>query len=201
MDILTLSFILPVLLYTASTTITPGPNVLMVTASGMNFGVRRTLPHINGIMIGFLTLNLVVASGIGAILLAIPQLHWALKILGSIYLLWLAWKIATAGEVKSTGPKPEPFKWWQAALFQVINPKAWAMAITGIAAFSLPGDAYWPSALAVAFAFAAMTYPCSIVWALTGAQLRRWLQDPAKRRLFNGFLGALTALSIVFILM
>lgn len=200
MDVVTLSFLLPILVYTASVTITPGPNILMVTASGVNFGFKRTLPHITGIFIGFFSLNLLVASGIGALLLAVPQLHWGLKIAGSLYLLWLAWNIATAGGISDAEGESRPLRWWQAALFQVINPKAWAMAITGIAAFSLPGEAYWPSALAVAFAFAAMTYPCCGFWAILGSQLRRWLEDPVRRRWFNGVLGALTALSVVFIL-
>ncbi|WP_394169718.1 LysE family translocator [Saccharospirillum alexandrii] len=201
MDALTLGFLLPIVVYTFSTTITPGPNVLMVTASGMNFGLRRTMPHITGICIGFLTLNLVVASGIGALLLAVPQLHLALKIIGSIYLLWLAWNIATAGGMARVDGEARPMRWWHAALFQVVNPKAWAMAITGIAAFSLPGDAYWPSALTVAFMFALMTYPCSCVWAVLGSQLRRWLEEPARLRMFNLVLGILTALCVVFILM
>jgi threonine/homoserine/homoserine lactone efflux protein len=200
MDALTVGFLIPIFIYTFSTTITPGPNILMVTASGMNFGLRRTMPHITGIFIGFLTLNLLVASGIGALLLAVPQLHWALKIIGSVYLLWLAWNIATAGGMASVNGEARPMRWWQAALFQVVNVKAWAMAITGIAAFSLPGDAYWPSALSVAFMFAAMTYPCSCLWALLGAQLRRWLEHPKRLRVFNQVLGFLTALSVVFIL-
>jgi len=200
-DVITLSFLVPVLVYTLSVTITPGPNNLMVTASGVNFGFKRTLPHITGIFFGFFGLNLLVMAGVGAVLLAVPQLHWGLKIAGSLYLLWLAWNIATAGGIADADGDAKPLRWWQAALFQIVNPKAWAMAITGIATFSLPGDAYWPSALAVAFAFAAMTYPCCGFWAALGSQLRRWLEDPVKRRWFNGTLGALTALSVVFILM
>jgi threonine/homoserine/homoserine lactone efflux protein len=201
MEALTIGFLIPIVVYTFSTTITPGPNVLMVTASGMNFGLRRTMPHITGIFIGFLTLNLLVASGIGALVLAVPQLHWALKIAGSLYLLWLAWKIATAGGMADVDGDARPLRWWQAALFQVVNPKAWAMAITGIAAFSLPGEAYWPSALSVAFLFGLMSYPCCCIWAVLGSQLRRWLEEPARLRLFNLVLGILTALCVVFILM
>lgn len=200
MDPLTLSFIAPLLLFTLSVTITPGPNNLMVTASGVNFGFKRTVPHITGIFVGFLSLNLLVAAGVGAVLLAVPQVHWGLKVAGSLYLLWLAWKIATAGGIQSADGETLPMRWWQAALFQIVNPKAWAMAVTGVATFSLPGDAYWPSALIVAAAFAVMTYPCCGFWAALGSQLRRWLQDPVKRRWFNGTLGALTALSVVFIL-
>lgn len=200
MDILTATFLAPILMYTASVTITPGPNNLMVTASGVNFGYVRTLPHITGIFVGFFTLNLLVAAGVGAVLLAVPELHWGLKIAGSAYLLWLAWNIATAGGVADADGEARPLRWWQAALFQVINPKAWAMAVTGIAAFTLPGEAYWPSALAVTLMFAAMTYPCCSFWAVLGSQLRRWLEDPGRRRLFNGVLGALTAASVVFIL-
>ncbi|MFG1497229.1 LysE family translocator [Saccharospirillum sp. HFRX-1] len=202
MDVLTLSFLAPILIYTFSVSVTPGPNNLMVTASGVNFGYWRTLPHITGIFVGFFTLNILVAAGIGAVLLAIPQLHWALKIAGSAYLLWLAWNIATAGGLgKTADGEAKPMRWWQAALFQVINPKAWAMALTGIAAFSLSGDDYWPSALAVASMFALVTYPSCSLWALLGMQLRRALQDERKRRWFNGVLGALTALSVVFILL
>jgi len=201
MDVLTLSFLAPILLYAASVTVTPGPNNLMLTASGVNFGYWRTLPHITGIFIGFFTLNLLVAAGIGAVLLAVPQLHWALKIAGSIYLLWLGWNIATAGGLGKADGKAQPMRWWQAALFQMINPKAWAMGVTGIAAFSLTGDDYWPSALAVAGMFALVSYPSCSLWALLGTQLRRALQDERKRRWFNGVLGALTALSVVFILL
>lgn len=113
--------------------ITPGPNNMLLTASGANFGFFRTLPLMVGIMIGMQLMLLMVAFGVGGAILLYPSLHLILKVAGSLYLLWLAWKIATAAYEKlETDAAPvAPMPFWQGGLLQLINPKAWLMALGG----------------------------------------------------------------------
>ena len=195
-----LAYFLSLLLFTATMTITPGPNNIMLAASGFNFGYIRTIPHVLGIAFGFVTLCLAVAFGLGAVFQQFPVVHTSLKVLGSAYLLWLAWKIATAEPASEHTSTGKPFTFWQAAIFQYVNPKAWTMAITGISAFTLQGDLLIPSALAVVVAFGLVEYPCCSFWAVLGTQVRRFLSSPKNLRRFNQGLGVLTAGCVVFIL-
>jgi threonine/homoserine/homoserine lactone efflux protein len=155
--------------------ITPGPNNLMMLASGVNFGFRRTIPHALGITLGFLVLLLAVGFGLGAVLKAFPQMHMALKIAGGAYLLYLAWKIASARSLsdgKDAGGTPMTLL--QAAAFQWINPKAWVMAVTGMAVYTDPAQPYM-SVIFVTVAFALINLPCVSSWALFGMAMHRFV--------------------------
>lgn len=188
---------LALLVYAFVTSITPGPNNLMLLASGVNFGFRRTIPHMLGIGAGFLLLLLGVGFGLGAVLAAFSSLHVGLKVAGGTYLLYLAWKIAssrTLGAPAEAGAEPMTFL--QAAAFQWVNPKAWVMAVSAMAVYTSP-TAPFLSVLVVAIAFA-MVHPLSAsTWTGFGTALRGFLADPMRLKWFNIAMGAFLALTLV----
>jgi threonine/homoserine/homoserine lactone efflux protein len=177
------------------TSVTPGPNNLMLLASGVNFGFRRTVPHMFGIGTGFLSLLLAVGFGLGALIQAFPPVHLTLKIVGAAYLIYLAWKIAmsrSVGEGRSTG---RPLTFWQAAAFQWVNPKAWVMALAAMAAYTDAED-YVFSVLMIGFVFALVNVPSVSVWAGFGTALRSFLADPIRLKWFNTAMGVALVLSL-----
>jgi threonine/homoserine/homoserine lactone efflux protein len=167
--------------------ITPGPNNLMLMASGTNFGFVRTIPHMLGVSTGFTLMIVLVGAGLAKVFELYPIAHIVLKYASCAYLLWLAWKIATSAPPGAKGDgeaKTQPMSFVQAALFQWVNPKAWTMALTAVSAYTLPADPI-VSLLVVAGVFGAINLPSTGSWALLGTQLRRFLGDPAKLRAFN----------------
>ena len=184
------SWMLPLATYMAVMSITPGPNNVMLTASGVAFGYRRSLPHLLGVSLGHSLQIGVVCLGLGSIFVRWPWLHQALAWLGCAYLLWMAWRMLGAGGAAETAlSRPQSF--WQAAAFQWVNPKAWVMA-TSVASLFLPQDwpllagAAWVTAIAVV-----VNYPCVSVWTLFGALLRQALTEPVRLRRFNQLMAAL----------
>jgi threonine/homoserine/homoserine lactone efflux protein len=176
--------------------ITPGPNNFMLLASGVNFGFRRTLPHMAGVAIGFLWLLLAVGSGLGTLLTLYPPLHLVLKVAGGAYLLFLAWKIASARSL-SDGRRAEakPLTFLQAAMFQWVNPKAWVMAVTAMAVYADPAQP-WLSVILVAVTFALVNAPCISSWALFGVTMRKFLSDPVRLKWFNIAMGLALAATL-----
>lgn len=174
---------------------TPGPNTLMLLASGVNFGLLRTLPHIFGIALGFGTLLLAVGLGLGEVLKASPKLHIALKIAAGAYLLYLAWKIGTATSIRSGDSAGEPLTVLQAAGFQWVNPKAWFVAIGAMATYTNPEN-YTATMLMVAACFMIVLWPCALLWAGVGTALRTALDEPKRLRIFNITMGVVLALSL-----
>jgi threonine/homoserine/homoserine lactone efflux protein len=177
---------LPLIAFAVASSITPGPNNLMLLASGVNFGFRRSIPHMLGIGVGFMIMLVVVGLGVGQALQTYPLLYDALRIVSLLYMIWLAWKIATSGPVDNgTGRSSRsPMNFMAAALFQWVNPKAWAMAIAATATYTQPAE-YFSSLLWVTVVFGLINLPCVSVWAGFGVGLRHWLQDPLKLRIFN----------------
>jgi threonine/homoserine/homoserine lactone efflux protein len=177
--------------------ITPGPNNFMLLASGVNFGFRRTIPHMVGIGVGFFSLLMGVGLGLGALLEAYPQLHTTLKFAGGAYLLWLAFKIARSRSMSSGGTgRDRPMTFLEAAAFQWVNPKAWIMAVTAMAIHTSPSAPYL-SVLLVATAFALVNFPSVSTWAGFGTALRGFLADPVRLKWFNIAMGVLLAASVV----
>lgn len=174
---------------------TPGPNNLMLMTSGVNFGVRRTLPHFWGVDLGFAIMTLLVGLGLSEVFVRVPALLVALKWLGAAYLLWLAWKIARSGPLKGGTVRARPLTFLQAAAFQWVNPKAWIMAVTACATYADP-DRYTSSVLVIAAVFAVVTAPCSGAWVGFGAALQRWLGSPRNRAIFNYIMAALLVASL-----
>ncbi len=175
--------------------ITPGPNNLMLLSSAVNFGFRRSVPHMLGITIGFSLLVLAIGAGMGSILATLPWLYTALKIGGGLYLLYLAWKIAISRSIDDGDTGARPLTFFEGASFQLVNPKGWIMAVTAMGAYTNPAN-YWPTMLIVTACFAAFVLPVSLLWAGTGLALRRWLSDPRRLRIFNITMAILLVLSL-----
>jgi len=193
---MTTDIFLALLAFAFVSSITPGPNNLMLLASGVNFGFRRTIPHMLGIGAGFLSLLLGVGLGLGALLLAFPALHTALKIAGGAYMLYLAWHIAMSRSLatdRQAGARPMSFL--AAAAFQWVNPKAWVMAVTAMALYTDPA-APLLSMLVVSVAFALVNLPSVSTWAAFGTALRGFLSDPVRLKWFNIAMGLLLAASL-----
>jgi threonine/homoserine/homoserine lactone efflux protein len=193
---ITLHFIGTIALYAFVTSITPGPNNTMLIASGVNFGLRASLPHMWGISIGFSLMLFAVGMGVGGLFLGFPASYRAVQIIGAAYMLYLAWKIANASApTTSQRQAAKPFSFIQAAAFQWVNPKAWVLAI-GVASTYLPREGYFASLLAACIVFAIVNFPCIAVWAGTGELLRERLKDPKLLRAFNLTMAALLVISL-----
>lgn len=188
--------LLALVVFAFVTSITPGPNNFMLLASGVNFGFRRTIPHMLGIGGGFLSLLLGVGFGLGALPTAYPPLHLALKLAGGAYLLYLAWRIATSRSLsEKDGKAARPMTFLEAAAFQWVNPKAWVMAVTAMAVYSDPAAPFL-SVLVVALAFALVNLPSVSTWAGFGMALRGFLADPVRLKWFNIAMGVALAVSL-----
>ena len=176
------------------TSVTPGPNNMMLLASGVNFGLRRTLPHMLGISVGHSVMVFLLGLGVAGAIHAAPGAGLVLKALSVAYMLWLAWKIAHAaapGEGKAGG---RPFTFLQAAAFQWVNPKAWAMALGAVAAYAPSGSV--AAVATVAVVFACVNLPSVTLWAALGQAIRRWLMAPGRLVAFNWTMAALLVLSL-----
>lgn len=180
---MTFSVLVALAAFAFVTTVTPGPNNLMLLASGANFGFKKTLPHMVGIVVGLSVLTLVVGGGLMALFEAYPILNTWLSILSAAYLLWLAWKIATAAPLKENDGKGKPMTLLQAAAFQWVNPKAWAMGLSAITLYA-PNKTLL-SVLIVASVFAVVSFPAISVWAWLGVMVRQWLNSHTRYRVFN----------------
>lgn len=180
------------------TSVTPGPNNMMLLASGVNFGLRRTVPHIFGITLGHSLMVFLVGLGLSGLFQAVPQAMLALKVVSVIYMLWLAWKIAHAAAPEGRDGAGKPFSFLQAAAFQWVNPKAWAMALGAISAYAADGGL--PRVLIVTAVFACVNLPSVLLWAVMGEALRGLLTVPARLRAFNWTMAALLVLSLVPVL-
>lgn len=182
------------------TSATPGPNNIMLTASGANFGFVKTIPHIAGIVAGVALLNLCIGLGLGALFQQFPIFQQLLKVAGSAYLLWLAFKLLKFSYVSdSADNNKKPFSFFQALSFQSINPKAWVMVISANASFSLSGDQYWVSVWFIILVFALVGPPSIMIWAAFGQLIRRYLGNPTFLRAFNITMATLTAACVIFI--
>jgi threonine/homoserine/homoserine lactone efflux protein len=176
---------------------TPGPNNIMLTASGVNFGFARTVPHLLGVDVGFVVLLAVFAGGLGLLFAAVPALQLALKIAGALYMLWLAWKVASARPFDDKGAAlGRPMTFLQAVAFQWVNPKAVVAALSGIAVYMRPGHEL-PDFVIVLAVFALATVLSTATWAGFGVALRRVLRNPTHARIFNIVMGLLLVASIV----
>lgn len=178
------------------TTVTPGPNNLMLLASGVNFGLRRSLPHVAGVTLGVVFMVLALGAGLAEGVARLPQAGLALKVLSLGYMLWLAWRIATAAAPDAGEGGSRPLTFLQAAAFQWVNPKAWAMVLAALATYG----AALGGPLPVALAFAAVGLPCHLLWVVTGARIARMIDAPDRLRLFNMAMAGIMVLSMLPVL-
>lgn len=181
-------------LYAFVTSVTPGPNNVMLMASGANFGFARTVPHMLGVGIGFGVMVFLVGVGLMGVFLALPYSDVTLKVVSVVYMLYLAWKIGTASGISNGEARGRPMTFLQAAAFQWVNPKAWSMAL---AAISLYAASQTVLAVAlVAAVFLLVNIPSVSLWAYAGTQVRRLLSNPARLRAFNIAMAVLLVLSL-----
>ena len=189
---------LPLLTYVATMSVTPGPNNLMLAASGVNFGFRRTVPHMLGISIGHGIQVAIVAGLLAWVMAWLDDMRLGLVLAGCAYLLWLAWRQAQAGQ-PGGGKSAQPLGFIGAALFQWVNPKAWMMVLNTAILF-LPRGGGWGAALSLALICALVNFPCIALWAVVGDRLRFRLRDPRALRVFNYAMALLLAATAVWIL-
>ena len=182
---MTTELLLAFIAFAFVTSVTPGPNNMMLLASGVNFGLRRSLPHMFGISLGFMLLVASVGLGLGQLFEQVPLLYSVLRYLGAAYLLYLAWKIANSGAPDSqNNAAGKPFSFLQAAAFQWVNPKAWIMAIGAITTYT-PQENFVVNVLLIAALFALVNCPSVGLWTVAGSLLRNWLNNSRALRVFN----------------
>ena len=193
------SVVIPMAVFTFAGSMTPGPNNVMLAASGANFGFRRSSGHMLGVLVGASVLLYAVALGMGALFVALPALQLAIKIAGAIFLLYLAWRIATATPGARDVAPGRPLSFIAAFGFQFANPKAWTIT-AGAASTFMPTDIEASIAAGIlAATFAVVAVPAVILWTAFGVGIGRLLTSPRAHRLFNGSMGLLLVATVVFL--
>ena len=197
---MTLDLLLAFVAFAFVACVTPGPNNVMVLASGANFGFRRSVPHMLGIGFGFAIMVATIGVGLGGLFRAYPVLYDVLRWVGVAYLLYLAWAIARSGAPRKAGAAGDrPLGFVGAAAFQWVNPKGWSMALGAVTTYA-PRDGYLLNVLVVALVFGLVGIPSVGVWAWFGTALGRFLESPVRLRAFNVAMALLLVLSLYPIL-
>jgi threonine/homoserine/homoserine lactone efflux protein len=176
---------------------TPGPNNILVASSGVNFGFRATIPHILGVTFGFPMMLLLVGLGLARIFIAVPLVHVAFKYVSVVYLIYLAWRIATAAEVSVARGAGKPLTFLQAAAFQWVNVKAWITAVSAVTTYTVVNSTLPMQISAIAVLDTGITLGCVSCWTLFGHFLRDYLHTASRRRRFNYTMAGLLLLSII----
>jgi threonine/homoserine/homoserine lactone efflux protein len=185
-----------VLIFATAMAFTPGPNNVMLAASGSRFGIKRTLPHLAGVMVGFPVMLFVVGVGLASILVASARLQLGMKIVSCAYLLWLAIQIARSSSPGGGGERVKPLSFLQAAAFQWINPKAWLMAVSAVSAYTAGrGSQLYLQVAIITLVTLVVTVAATLTWAAFGAGIRHWLRHSAALRLFNLAMAAALLIS------
>jgi threonine/homoserine/homoserine lactone efflux protein len=186
-------------IFAFATSITPGPNNVMLTATGANVGVRRGLPHIFGIALGFALMIFLVAAGIGSALLESESAMRVLRVAGVAILFWLAWKIASADRARG-GTRRRPIGFFEAVAFQWVNPKAWLICASAVGSYLQVGASAIPQAGFFAAMFLVIGMPCMFAWLTFGAAMQRFLRTDRALRGFNIAMGLLLASSVLLLI-
>ena len=182
------------------TSVTPGPNNMMLLASGVNFGVKRTVPHWLGVSLGHFVMLLLVGAGLESLLKAYPFVYQVMKVVGFAYLVYLAWGVARSGAPERNGEEEtKPISFFGAAAFQWVNPKAWIMAI-GYFSNYMPTDASLTFVVLTCMMFSAINFPSVGLWVWLGAKLEHYLQRDTIRRMFNWTMALLLVVSMIPVL-
>jgi len=175
--------------------ITPGPNNLMLMASGANYGFRPTIPHMLGIGLGFMFMLFLVGIGLIGVFDAIPYSYETLKLVSIVYLCWLAWRVANAAPPDEETKTGKPFTFLQAAAFQWVNPKAWTMALTAMTLYA-PDRSLW-AILVVTTVFGLINLPSVSLWTLVGQKMQILLTSRIRLRIFNITMAVLLVGSLI----
>jgi len=187
----------PLVLFAAALCLTPGPNVIMVTASAANFGFRRAIPHMLGITLGFGFMVMAAGLGLAGLFHAEPRLHLVLKSAGATYLLYLAWRIARADAASSDSTRAKPINFVEAVLFTWINPKGWVTALGALAAYTTVGGDLLSQTSVIAGVLAGACFASVVIWAGFGVAIARFLGSPRARMAFNWSMAGLLVLSLI----
>ncbi|MDE2583326.1 MAG: LysE family translocator [Rhodospirillales bacterium] len=191
--------LLPLLGFALVMYVTPGPNNIMVASSAAAYGLVATLPHMAGIALGFGAMLVLVASGAGVVVLALPALAPAMRWIGVAWMIWIAWKIATAPPPHQDG-RSRLLGFVGALGFQWINPKAWMIALAVAGSFLVPGAPLPPQLVRISLVFLACGIPSLLLWATLGSGMGRLLSSPARFRTFNLTMAALLVASVLPVL-
>jgi threonine/homoserine/homoserine lactone efflux protein len=183
--------------FLASMGFTPGPNNILVASSGVNFGFRATIPHILGVTFGYPAMLLIVGLGLAKVFIAMPQIHVVLKYLCIVYLLYLAWRIATASAVGEARRISKPLTFMQAAAFQWVNGKGWVVALSAVTTYTVVNSTLPLQIIALSAIALLITFGSVSTWTFFGAMLRQLLHTERRRRWFNYSMAALLVASIV----
>lgn len=194
-------------LFVVSMSVTPGPNNLMMMSSSIVFGVKRTLPHWIGVNIGFNLMLVAAVFGLGELVQRFPWMLTVIKVAGSLWLAWMAWQFLRAalfpvpsGTSENRSEGSRPLHWYEAALFQWVNPKAILMTVSAAGVYYGLADAIWSRAAIMAGTFAVLGPPCGMAWILAGGVLRRFMSDPRWARPMNAVIAGILLLTIGLIL-
>jgi threonine/homoserine/homoserine lactone efflux protein len=190
--------LLALVAFAVVSTITPGPNNVLIWASAAQFGFRRTLPHMIGTAVGICAMVLGVAVGVGAVITGVPEIGFVLRVAGSAYLLFLAYQVAGLHTLERAA-LARPLGVLQAAAFQAVNPKAWVFAVGAITTFRPPDLPVVAGSLLVAVVLSMVAIPSQAAWAAGGSLINRWIASPRAHRLLSLGLGAVLALSVLYV--
>ncbi|PLY10783.1 MAG: LysE family translocator [Arcobacter sp.] len=191
------TMLLSIATFTVSSTMTPGPNNIMLLSSGLTFGYKRTIPHILGVTLGFSLMVLLVGLGFGIIFEKFPVVLKVLKVVGIAYLFWMAYKIATSKGSMNIKEKSKPFSFIQAALFQWVNPKGWIMSLTSISIFVSSKEDSITQVLIISLIFLLSGMLSTNTWAIGGVALKRFIKDESHVRKFNIIMAILLIASVI----
>lgn len=189
--------LIPMLAFMVAAAFTPGPNNIMLAASGANFGFIRTVPHFIGVTIGFLALMLVVGLGLGVLFEQLPILQQIFRVAALAFILYLAWRIANSGRSQDQKSRSRPLNFWEASSFQLINPKGVVMAITVNASFISPDADYTVQFIVLVLAFTIITLLSVMTWAGFGLIIGRWINTDRRQNIFNIIMAGLLIMSIL----
>jgi threonine/homoserine/homoserine lactone efflux protein len=195
---MTWSLLVSVAVFSFVTSVTPGPNNTFLLSSGANFGLRKSLPYLNGIMAGLSGMMIALGAGLGVIFTTLPMVYQVLKWIGFAYIVWLAFQIVKSTS-KSETAEPKYIGFVKATTFQFVNPKAWVV-VASFMATSVPVGSGLGATAFICLVFLVFTYPGALLWAVAGQVLKTWLSDPMRRRIFNIVASILLVLSMVPVL-
>ena len=195
---MTWGLLVSVAVFSFVTSVTPGPNNTFLLSSGANFGLRKSLPYLNGIMVGLAGMMVALGAGLGVIFTTLPLVYQVLKWVGFAYIVWLAFLIVKSTS-KSETSEAQYIGFVKATTFQFVSPKAWVV-IASFMATSVPVGSGLGVTAFICLVFLVFTYPGALIWALAGQVLKEWLSKPARRRVFNIVAAILLVLSMVPVL-
>lgn len=195
---MTWSLLVSVAVFSFVTSVSPGPNNTFLLSSGANFGLKKSVPYLNGIMAGLTGMMIALGAGLGVIFTTLPAVYQVLRWVGFAYIIWLAFVIVKS-TTKTETAEAQYIGFFKATTFQFVNPKAWVVVGSFMATFVPVGSGFGATAF-ICLVFLVFTYPGALLWAVAGQVLKEWLSVPSRRRVFNILSAILLVLSMVPVL-